>query len=141
MVEPVATERIGNRPQRTVYRITAEGRRELQVLRAQALDFTVAVAPDPVSVALVFAGGGAARQIDTLVRRRAQAVQAEVERLAVERERGETEGFLLDPYQAAAFRRAELHAAAEQAWHADWAASHETETTDAITRRSARRRT
>ncbi len=142
LVDAVTTERVGNRPQRTVYRINAEGHRELELLRAQAFDLTVAVAPDPVSVALVFAAGGAAREIDALVRRRAQAVQAETDRLAAERERGEEQGFLLDPYQAAAFRRAELRTAAEQAWQTDWAASREaaTQTNAAASRKAARQR-
>jgi DNA-binding PadR family transcriptional regulator len=51
LIEPVRTEQEGNRPARTVYAITAEGRRELRVLRAEALR-EVALRPDPVDLAL-----------------------------------------------------------------------------------------
>ena len=37
LIEPVRTEQQGNLPARTVYAITAEGRKELRALRAEAL--------------------------------------------------------------------------------------------------------
>src|ERR1700744_1272297 len=37
LIEPVRTEQSGHLPARTVYAITAEGRRELKTLRAEAL--------------------------------------------------------------------------------------------------------
>lgn len=55
LIEPVRTEQQGNLPARTVYAITAEGRRELQALRAEALR-EVAVRPDPVDLALAVSG-------------------------------------------------------------------------------------
>lgn len=55
LIEPVRTEQSGHRPARTVYAITAEGRRELLVLRAEALT-EVALRPDPVDLALVMSG-------------------------------------------------------------------------------------
>ena len=51
LIEPVRTEQQGNLPARTVYAITAEGRRELRALRAEALR-EVALRPDPVDLAL-----------------------------------------------------------------------------------------
>jgi DNA-binding PadR family transcriptional regulator len=51
LIEPVRTEQQGNLPARTVYAITGEGRRELKVLRAEALR-EVALRPDPVDLAL-----------------------------------------------------------------------------------------
>jgi len=51
LIEPVRTEQQGNRPARTVYAITAEGRRELRALRAEALR-EVSLRPDPVDLAL-----------------------------------------------------------------------------------------
>ena len=51
LIEPVRTEQQGNLPARTVYAITAEGHRELRVLRAEALR-EVALHPDPVDLAL-----------------------------------------------------------------------------------------
>ncbi|MGW6282215.1 PadR family transcriptional regulator [Kribbella sp. NPDC055071] len=114
-IEPVRTEQIGRRPQRTIYRITATGSAELDRLREQA------IAPyrqpvDPVSVALVFAASGTDTLAALLAEHR-QAVAAELERLAAERKRGHAEGFLDSPAQAASFRRAELHAEAELRWH------------------------
>jgi DNA-binding PadR family transcriptional regulator len=51
LIEPVRTEQQGNWPARTVYAITAEGRRELRALRGEALR-EVALRPDPVDLAL-----------------------------------------------------------------------------------------
>src|SRR5215472_9046759 len=51
LIEPVRTERQGNLPARTVYAITGEGRRELTVLREEALR-EVTMRPDPVDLAL-----------------------------------------------------------------------------------------
>jgi DNA-binding PadR family transcriptional regulator len=52
LIEPVRTEQRGNLPARTVYAITDEGRRELRVLREEALR-EVTMRPDPVDLALV----------------------------------------------------------------------------------------
>jgi DNA-binding PadR family transcriptional regulator len=51
LIEPVRTEQQGNLPARTVYAITAEGRRELRALRGEALR-DLALRPDPVDLAL-----------------------------------------------------------------------------------------
>jgi DNA-binding PadR family transcriptional regulator len=51
LIEPVRTEQRGNLPARTVYAITAEGRRELRALREEALR-EVTMRPDPVDLAL-----------------------------------------------------------------------------------------
>jgi DNA-binding PadR family transcriptional regulator len=51
LIEPVRTEQQGNLPERTVYEITGEGRRELRALRAEALR-EVTLRPDPVDLAL-----------------------------------------------------------------------------------------
>jgi DNA-binding PadR family transcriptional regulator len=51
LVEPLRTEQRGQLPARTVYGITAEGLRELRVLRAEALQ-DVRLQPDPVDLAL-----------------------------------------------------------------------------------------
>ena len=55
LIEPVRTEQSGNRPARTVYAITAEGRLELKTLRDEALS-EVGLRPDPVDLALVMSG-------------------------------------------------------------------------------------
>jgi DNA-binding PadR family transcriptional regulator len=55
LIEPLRTEQQGQLPARTVYGITAEGRRELQALRAEALQ-EVRLQPDPVDLALAMSG-------------------------------------------------------------------------------------
>ena len=51
LIEPLRTEQDGQLPARTVYGVTAEGQRELRVLRAEAFQ-AVRVQPDPVDLAL-----------------------------------------------------------------------------------------
>jgi DNA-binding PadR family transcriptional regulator len=51
LIETLRTEQQGQLPARTVYGITAEGRRELRALRAEALQ-EVRLQPDPVDLAL-----------------------------------------------------------------------------------------
>ena len=51
LIELVRTEQSGNLPARTVYAITAEGQRELKVLRGEALA-DVGLRPDPVDLAV-----------------------------------------------------------------------------------------
>jgi DNA-binding PadR family transcriptional regulator len=117
-IEPVRVEQVGRRPQRTIYAITDAGRTELAALRERAVG-RYAPPVDPVAVALVFAAADAATVAALLAAHR-QEVGDELARLAEERDRGEREGFLdpaASPSQAAAYRRAELHAEAERRWH------------------------
>ena len=51
LVREVRTERVGNRPERTVYEITAEGRRALSAVRDEALR-TLVAPNDPFDLAL-----------------------------------------------------------------------------------------
>lgn len=51
LIEPLRTEQDGPLPARTVYGITAEGRRELAALRGEALA-EIRIQPDPVDLAL-----------------------------------------------------------------------------------------
>ncbi len=121
LIEAVRTERVGRWPERTVYRITEEGRSELSLLRRQAMA-DIGRRADPVNVVLVFAGTDAPAELDELLARRQAALEAKAAELAGERRRGESEGFLLpsvSPLQAASFRRGELMVAAELAWHAE----------------------
>ena len=119
LIEAVRTERVGRRPERTVYGLTDEGRRELSVLRQQAAS-QLDAPPDPLSVLLVFAGTDDPAELAALLARRKQALLAKAAELALERARGEEKGYLLasvSPLQAASFRRAEIRIAAELAWH------------------------
>ena len=122
LITAVRTERVGRRPERTIYQVTDEGRRELAVLRDRAIG-RLQEGPDPVAAGLIFAGAQDPVALGGLLALRRHAVEAELERLAVERERGMREGYLrpsVSPLQAAAFRRGELRAQAELAWHQEW---------------------
>jgi DNA-binding PadR family transcriptional regulator len=119
LIEAVRTERVGRRPERTVYCLTDEGKRELTLLRQQAAG-QLDAAPDPLSVLLVFAGTGDPAELAALLARRKQALRVRAAELAAERARGEEQGYLLpsvSPLQAASFRRAEIRVAAELSWH------------------------
>jgi DNA-binding PadR family transcriptional regulator len=121
LIEAVRTERVGRRPERTVYGLTDEGRLELTVLRRQAVS-QLDAGPDPLSVVLVFAGTDDPAELAGLLIRRRQALRAQADVLAAERARGRQQGYLLpsvSPLQAASFRRAEIRVAAELAWHED----------------------
>jgi DNA-binding PadR family transcriptional regulator len=123
LIEAVRTERVGRRPERTVYRLTDEGRRELSLLRQQAAG-QLDAAPDPLSVLLVFAGTDDPAELAALLTRREQALRARAAELAAERARGEEQGWLtpsVAPLQAASFRRAEIRVAAELTWHQEYA--------------------
>jgi DNA-binding PadR family transcriptional regulator len=123
LIEAVRTERVGRRPERTVYCLTGEGRRELAVLRQQAVS-QLDAGPDPLSVVLVFAGTDDPAELAALLARREQALRGRAAELAVERAEGEAKGYLLpsvSPLQAASFRRGEIRVAAELAWHEECA--------------------
>lgn len=122
LIETVRVERVDRRPERTIFQITDAGRTELDRLREQALT-TLPGASDPMAAALIFAGTTASTALGTLLARHRVVVEAELARLAAERAHGEAEGYLrpeVSPLQAAAFRRSELRAQAELAWHDEW---------------------
>ena len=119
LIEAVRTERVANRPERTVYRITERGFRELNTLRDEAIG-ELQVSADAMSVALIFTAAQDPAGRQALLGRHRRAVLAELERLAAERADGLTKGYLqpsISPTQAASFRRAELHVRAELEWH------------------------
>lgn len=121
LIEAVRTEQVGRWPPRTVFQITSAGRRELAVLCEQAVA-RIQEAPDAMAVGLIFAGPQDPLGLGGLLVRHREAVEAELRRLALERERGMREGYLrpsVSPLQAAAFRRSELRMEAELAWHAE----------------------
>ena len=66
LVAEVRTERQGSYPERTVYEITADGRRALETLRDQMLR-TVAVGNDPFDLALVHSGAVAEESLRDIV--------------------------------------------------------------------------
>lgn len=132
LVEPVRSEQVGRRPERTVYAIGREGWRELNFLREQAAT-ELRYGPDPLGVALLFGGfaDDPARLAELLGQRR-QAIANSLEALVTERERLVAKGYI-DETCVAVFRRGEVHVAAELAWHDEWAerlaATHRNDTT------------
>lgn len=114
LIEAVRTETEGNRPARTVYDISEEGRRELAILREQALT-ELRQGPDAVSVALLFGGVGEKGVAVGLLRARRDSLQRELDGIAAERVRLVAEG-RLGAVDAAVFRRGEHQRAAEIAW-------------------------
>jgi len=114
LIEAVRTETEGNRPARTVYDISEEGRRELAILREQALT-ELRQGPDAVSVALLFGGVGEKGVAVGLLRARRDSLQRELDGIAAERVHLVAEG-RLGAVDAAVFRRGEHQRAAEIAW-------------------------
>jgi DNA-binding PadR family transcriptional regulator len=87
LIEAVRTEQAGRWPARTIYQITAEGRRELAVLCEHAIG-RIQQAPDAMAAGLIFAGSQDPSMVGELLAFHRQAVERELERLALEHERG-----------------------------------------------------
>src|SRR5205085_6120697 len=83
LVEPVRTEQVGRRPARTVYRITGEGRRELRILREQAIR-ELHHGPDAFGVALVFGRTWDRAELILLLQARRQAIAGALEGVKAE---------------------------------------------------------
>jgi len=120
LVEPLRSERVGKRPARTIYEITAEGFRELHILWEQAIA-DLHPSPDPLGVALLFAyaNAGESEDIARLLRARRQTIAIVLERLSADRERLDARG-VLPANVRAVMRRGEMHLNAELAWHAEF---------------------
>jgi DNA-binding PadR family transcriptional regulator len=116
LVEAARTEKVGNRPERTVYAITAEGQLELTTLREQAIR-PLGSGPDPLGVALLFAADGMdPEELRRTLRARREMLAIGVGQITADREQLIAKGFL-DMLAAAVMRRAILGAQAEIAWH------------------------
>jgi DNA-binding PadR family transcriptional regulator len=116
LVEAVRTEKVGNRPARTVYEITAEGRLELMTLREQAirqLDF----GPDPLGVAIHFATHDMDRaELRDMLRARRDRLAITGTEVAASLERLTAKG-VHDALANATMRRTVLAIEAEVRWH------------------------
>lgn len=117
LILPLRREQSGNFPARTVYEITEEGRRELSVLRQEALQ-AASLRADPVDVALVVSAGFDAGELQQLLDARHRTIEATLARFAGERSRLEKSGFLR-PATRAVFRHWEERLEAERRWHAE----------------------
>jgi DNA-binding PadR family transcriptional regulator len=116
LVETVRTERVGRRPARTVYAITEEGALELSMLTEQAIRSTH-LPPDPLGVALSFAGtGAAAEELASWLRSRRELLALRAAELEADRQRLVAKGYL-EPLAAAVMYRGQLHLETEVRWH------------------------
>lgn len=122
LIEAARTEKVGNRPERTVYAITAEGQLELTALRERAIR-PLGSGPDPLGVALLFAADGLGRaELRRILRSRREMLAIGVREVEADRERLIADGFL-DVLAAAVMRRAIMSIEAEIAWHDELDAS------------------
>ncbi len=116
LVEAARTEKVGNRPERTVYAITAEGQLELTTLREQAIR-PLGSGPDPLGVALLFAADGMdPEELRRNLRARREMLAIAVGQIMADREQLMAKGFL-DTLSAAVMRRGIMTTEAEIAWH------------------------
>jgi DNA-binding PadR family transcriptional regulator len=119
LVAAARTEKVGNRPERTVYAITDEGQLELTALREQAIKPPLSSGPDPLGVALLFAADGVDREhLRRTLRARRDMLAIWVAEVAAEREGLIAKGYL-DVLAAAVMGRGIAHAQAEVRWHDD----------------------
>src|SRR5487761_275094 len=117
LIEAARTEKVGNRPERTVYAITDEGRLELTTLREQAIKPPLASGPDPLGVALLFAADGLDReQLRRTLRARREMLAIWVAEVTAERAELIAKGYL-DVLAAAVMGRAIMSTGAEIRWH------------------------
>jgi DNA-binding PadR family transcriptional regulator len=113
LIREVRTERQGNRPERTVFEITTEGRRSLSALHDQALGRIVSP-NDPFDLALALSRGLAEEDLERVAADRLAALRAQETSFRHRAERA-------DPYVNEAERMIMLHVigrvAAEIRWH------------------------
>ena len=118
LVREVRTERVGNRPERTIYEITIEGRRALSAVRYEALRDLVH-RHDPFDLALAQSRDIAEEDLDQIVANRLAGLRVEA---ASMRHHAET----ADPYVNEAERMVLRHLIerldAEVRWHEELAA-------------------
>jgi DNA-binding PadR family transcriptional regulator len=116
LIEAARTEKVGNRPERTVYAITPEGQLELSTLREQAIRPLVS-GPDPLGVALLFAVDGVNREdLRRTLRARREMLAIKITEVKADREQLIAVGHV-DALAAAVMLRAIRHIEAEIGWH------------------------
>jgi DNA-binding PadR family transcriptional regulator len=113
LIEPLRTEQDGQLPARTVYGITAEGRRELRVLRAEALQ-EIRLQPDPVDLALAMSGDLSEDTLRGYVDDRIRALSAQASQLDHQQERAWPDQTVADDLVVEHVR---MRVQAELSWH------------------------
>jgi DNA-binding PadR family transcriptional regulator len=118
LIREVRTERVGNRPERTIYEVTQEGRRALAAVRHFALR-DLERHDDPFDMALAQSRDVPEEELEQIVENRIGALQVQ---LATQREAAEH----ADPYVNEAERMVIQHlierTEAEIRWHTELAA-------------------
>jgi DNA-binding PadR family transcriptional regulator len=116
LIEAARTEKVGNRPERTVYQITDEGRLELTTLREQALR-QQEFGPNPLGVVLTFATAGVNHeQLRRALRARRDMLAIRVAEVIADRDQLVAEQ-KIDLLAAANIQRGIVHTEAEIRWH------------------------
>lgn len=113
LIEPLRTEQDGQLPARTIYGITAEGRRELRALRAEALQ-EIRIQPDPVDLALAMSSDLSEDALRGYVEDRMRALLAQASQLEHQRERTWPDQTVADDL---VIEHARLRVQAELSWH------------------------
>jgi DNA-binding PadR family transcriptional regulator len=113
LVREVRTERVGNRPERTVYEITREGHRALDAVRDQALRELV-LRNDPFDLALSQSRDLPEETLTQIVANRLAGLRVQESSL---RHRAETADIHLNEAERMVLRHLIERAAAEVRWH------------------------
>ena len=113
LIEPLRTEQDGLLPARTVYGITDEGRRELHVLRTEALQ-EIRLHPDPVDLALAMSADVSEDILRGYMQDRIRALAVRASQLARQRERAWPDQTVADDLVV---EHARLRVEAELSWH------------------------
>jgi DNA-binding PadR family transcriptional regulator len=122
LVEATRTEKVGNRPERTIYAITAEGQLELTTLREQAIR-PLEFGPNSLGVALTFAVHNMDRgDLRRTMRARREMLAIRVAQISADREQLVARGHI-DMLAATNIRRAIMHTEAEIRWHDEFDAT------------------
>ena len=118
LVREVRTEKVGNRPERTVYEITPDGRRSLAAIHYSALrDLDRHF--DPFDLALAQARAIPAEHLEQIVANRIGALQVQ---LAAQRHTAEADDRYLNEAERMVLQHLIARTEAELRWHSDLAA-------------------
>ncbi len=115
LIEPIRNEQHGRRPTRTIYTITGPGRQELASLRDKLL-YDITLPSDPFDVALWVSAAEPTHTLQAAIDRRCKSLQELRDRLAEERARLSTAGYL-PAVGELLFRHGEIRVDAELRWH------------------------
>jgi DNA-binding PadR family transcriptional regulator len=115
LIETVRTEQQGRRPTRTIYAITMAGRQELASLQDKLL-YDITLPSDPFDIALWVSASLTPEHLAAAIDRRRKSLQELSGRLADERMRLTTAGYL-PAVGELLFRHGELRVEAELRWH------------------------